>query len=466
MRKIFVIILVLFFSLQIGAQEITGDWHGLLKVMGSSLRLVFHIEKTSDGYAGKMDSPDQNAYGIKISSVQFDGSDLILKIPELMLEYSGKPEKEIIKGNFRQGGITLPLELTREAVKAHEINRPQEPKPPFPYRVEGAVFENSIDKINLSGTLTYPTSQREFPAVILISGSGPQNRDEEVFGHKPFWILADHLTRNGIAVLRFDDRGTAQSEGNFATATSLDFANDVQAAVNYLKSRKEIDNQKIGLIGHSEGGIIAPMVAAGSDDIAFIVLLAGTGIPGSEILSLQQFLIGRANGIPENLLEETVKTNCQAVEIVRKYENSEELDNRLAEFLKTTLNELSAEQKPKGLTDDEIINLQVQKLANPWMKFFLFHDPATVLEKVKCPVLALNGEKDLQVPPVENLTAIEKALQKGGNKNYMVKKLPGLNHLFQECETGSPNEYFEIEQTFSPGALNEISTWINKIIKR
>ena len=308
--------------------------------------------------------------------------------------------------------------------------------------------------------MSLPTKEGFFPAVILISGSGAQNRDEELLGHKPFLVIADYLTKNGIAVLRFDDRGTAMSKGNYATATTLDFASDVEAAVQYLLTRKEIDQKKIGLIGHSEGGIIAPMVAAKSKKVSFIILLAGTGIPGDELLLLQQELIGKASGISDEDLKKTKSTNSEVFEMVKKAKNSDQLNVDITEYITKSLKLDSKAKIPDGISESEYIAMQMSQITSPWMQFFIKYNPALVLEKVKCPVLALNGDKDMQVPSKVNLDAINKALVKGGNKKVTSKELPNLNHLFQDCKTGAPQEYSEIEQTFSPSALVEILNWI------
>ena len=277
---------------------------------------------------------------------------------------------------------------------------------------------------------------------------------------KPFLVLSDFLTKNGIAVLRYDDRGTAASSGDFKTATSVDFASDVEAGVAFLKTRKEINKKKIGLIGHSEGGIIAPMVANSSKDVAFIVLLAGTGIPGDQLLLMQQELIGKVSGMNESDLKQAKAVNVGAYEIIAKNQSAEQLKIELTKYIKKALTEINNSMKPEGINEDDFVKLQVDQMISPWMIFFLKYNPAIALEKVKCPVLAINGEKDLQVPPKENLEAIKKALAKGGNKKVTAIELPGLNHLFQECKTGSPAEYATIEQTFSPTALTEILKWI------
>lgn len=441
------------------AQEITGQWNGILKVQGTQLRIVFNISKTENGYTATMDSPDQNAKGIPVSSVSFDNPKLKIAAANLGLEYEGllKPEM-IIEGTFKQGGMSIPLNLTREVVEKKEIVRPQDPKKPFPYYEEELTFRNNTAGIKLAGTLTLPQKEGVFPAVVLITGSGPQNRNEELMGHKPFLIIADFLTRNGIAVLRFDDRGTASSEGDFKTATTNDFATDVNSAVEYLMSRKEIDKKKVGLIGHSEGGIIAPIVANNSKNVSFIVLLAGTGIPGDQLLLLQQELIGKASGMSDEKISDVKKISSSIFELVNKSSSVDQLNIDLTNFVKQELKTFP--DRPKSISDDDFVKAQVQEVTNPWMLNFIKYNPAVALEKVKCPVLALNGEKDLQVPPKENLGAIKDALAKGGNKKVTAIELPGLNHLFQECNTGAPSEYATIEQTVSPVALDEILKWV------
>jgi uncharacterized protein len=300
---------------------------------------------------------------------------------------------------------------------------------------------------------------------VLITGSGPQNRDEELLGHKPFLVLSDHLTRNGYAVLRFDDRGVGESEGDFKSATTEDFAKDVLAAVEYLKTRKEIDHKKIGLIGHSEGGIIAPMAAIQNKEIAFIVLLAGTGLPGEEILYLQSRLIEEAGGTAEEDIKKSLEFSSVIYDAIKNSGDFVVAENRIKEYFWREYMEMTDEDKQKIGDPEVFLDMQLRVALTPWFKFFLTYDPVPALEKVKCPVLAIIGEKDLQVPPKENLPAIEEALKRGGNKNFTVKELPGLNHLFQTAETGSPLEYGKIEETMSPLALDTITKWLQENIK-
>jgi hypothetical protein len=466
MKKISIVLLFAMITCQLFAQNITGDWNGSLKVQGIQLRLVFHITKTDAGFSGTMDSPDQGAFGIPVSSVSFVNPSFKVEMTNLKAEYQGTLDTgDSIVGTFKQAGMSFPMNLTRKAIMKEKVNRPQEPSAPYPYVSEDVTFENKKEQIVLAGTLTLPAKEGVFPAVVLITGSGPQNRNEELMGHKPFLVLADHLTRNGIAVLRFDDRGTFQSKGNFKTATSADFATDVEAAVAYLMTRKEINKKKIGLMGHSEGGIIAPMVAARSKDVAFIVLLAGTGIPGDQLLLLQQELIGKASGASDEDLQKSKTINKGAFELVTKSVNTETLKTELTSYLKQVMKNLPDSGKQAGMSTDETVNAQVTQLISPWMQYFIKLNPAVALEKVKCPVLAINGDKDLQVPSKINLEAIKKALEKGGNRKVTTKELPNLNHLFQECKTGLPSEYAKIEQTFSPIALDELTKWIVQQVK-
>lgn len=461
MRTFSILLISLLTSISLSAQDITGQWNGALKVQGTQLRLVFNVTKTNNGVSSTMDSPDQGAKGIPTTTTNFENSILKITIANAKIEYEGTLGKDnIIVGTFKQGGQSFSMNLSKKVIEKEKLVRPQEPIKPYPYYSEDVTFENNKAGIILAGTLTLPKKDGVFPAVILISGSGPQNRDEELLGHKPFLVLSDYLTKNGIAVLRYDDRGTALSKGDFKTATSADFATDVESAITYLKTRKEINKKKIGLIGHSEGGLIAPMVASKSKDVAFIVLMAGTGIQGDQLLLLQQKLIEKASGVSDENLQKNELTNKKAFDIVNKSNSIEQLNIDLTNFIKQSLVENPNAEKPQGMSDEDFVKLQVEQIANPWMQYFIKYNPALALEKVKCPVLAINGEKDLQVPPKENLEAIKKALTKGGNKKVTTKELPNLNHLFQECKTGSPDEYATIEQTLSPTALTEILNWI------
>lgn len=465
MKKLFLITSTILITLSTYGQDITGQWNGILKVQGTQLRLVLHINQTDNGYKSTMDSPDQGAKDIPVSLTSFENSILIFEVAAIGVTYSGTLNSEgMIDGIFKQMGQSLPLSFSRKEVKKEELIRPQEPKKPYPYYSEEVSFTNAKDTITLSGTLTLPSKEGNFPIVVMITGSGPQNRDEELLGHKPFLVIADHLTKKGIGVLRFDDRGTAKSTGDFNSANTIDFASDVHSAVEYLKTRKDINQQKIGLVGHSEGGLIAPIVASESEDIAFIVLLAGTGISGYDILLLQTEMISKANGMDESDLKVELAFLKGALDIIIKDGNVDKLKTSLTDYAQNGLKE-HPELLPEGMDMEGFIKNYVDQLVTPWMQYFLKYNPASSLTNVKCPVLAINGEKDLQVPAKINLASIEKYLNEGGNNNVTIKELLNLNHLFQECETGSPNEYATIEQTFSPIALAEISDWILEQVK-
>jgi hypothetical protein len=465
MKNFVTIAITWLISFSATAQDITGQWNAVLNVQGTKLRLVFNIAKTDTGFSATMDSPDQGAKGIPVTKTTFVNPILNLELSSARIEYSGELKGLEIVGTFKQAGQEFPLNLSRKAAEKEVAKRPQEPKAPFGYYAEEVSFENTKDKNILAGTLTLPTKEGKFPVVILITGSGPQNRDEELLGHKPFLVIADYLTKNGIAVLRYDDRGIAKSTGDFKSATSADFATDVEAAIAFLKTRKEIDKKKIGLIGHSEGGVIAPMVAARSKDVAFIVMLAGTGIKGDKLLLLQSKLIAEANGVPKEEIEKMLAVNSSLFDLVVKSDDDKKLKEDLTNIINQTLEKDTTAELPPGVTKEKFVEMQVKQVSSPWMQYFIKFDPATTLEKVKCPVLAINGEKDLQVPPKENLTAIAAALKKAGNKNVTTKEFPNLNHLFQEATTGSPTEYSTIEQTFSPLALEVVANWIKSQTK-
>lgn len=458
MKKAVLILFIILTGLSINAQDISGKWSGILKVQGIQLRLVFNITKTDKGYSSTMDSPDQGAKGIPVTSTNYDDSTLRLEVVNAGVQYEGTLNKEnAFVGTFKQGGFSLPLVLTQNEIEKEKIVRPQEPTKPYPYYSEEVKFKNTKDKIELAGTLTLPEKDGKYPAVILISGSGPQNRNEELLGHKPFLVLSDYLTKKGIAVLRFDDRGTAKSTGDFKSATTFDFATDVEYAIKYLQSRKEINKNKIGLIGHSEGGVIAPIVASKNKEIDFIVLMAGSALRGDKLLLLQKSKIETKMGINKLAVYKSQQIFKGAYDIVLNTKlKKEALSDSLSDYFISKFGKALAENQKNAL---------INQLTSIWMVNFIRLDPKVYLEKVSCPVLAINGSKDLQVPSIENLKIIENIFSKKTQVKATIKELENLNHLFQECDTGLPGEYGEIEQTISPTALEEISNWILLQIK-
>lgn len=454
MDKVFLFLCFGLTSIFINAQEINGTWYGLLEVQGVQLNLTFHFDDTAGtGLVATMDSPDQGATGIPVTTASFENSQLKLSVPAAGITYEGNyDDTKIITGIFKQGGLSLPLNLSRRKPEKAEILRPQEPQAPFPYISEEVSFLNREADITLAGTLTIPEGNGTFPAVILISGSGAQDRNSEILHHKPFLVLSDHFTRKGIAVLRFDERGVGKSEGVFSGATSYDFAKDVEAAIKFLSSRKEIDKNKIGLLGHSEGGLIAPIVAEESDSLAYIVMVAGPGLRGKELLLLQKREFERRSGLSA---EEIAKGQALLEGAYDIMITSTEEGTALKEELRKTILENTADE-----TKAEEIEMLLSQLSDPWFINMIKHDPAKYLGKVRIPILALYGEKDFQVPPNENAEAVRAALEEAGNKNYTIMKLENLNHLFQESTTGLLEEYAQIEQTFSPAAMEIISQWI------
>ena len=453
MKKLLLTLICTVTSLYNFSQDISGKWNGSLKIQGLELPLIFTISKSENGYLSTMDSPSQGAKDIPTTKTTFENSKLSIEISNAKIEYVGELKNEIISGIFKQNGQEFPMELSRKVFEKKIINHPQEPKAPFSYYSEDVTFENSKEKVTLAGTLTLPKKEGNYPAVVLISGSGAQNRNEEILGQKPFLVLSDYFTKNGIAVLRYDDRGTAKSTGNFAASTSANFATDVESAIEYLKTRKEINKNKIGLIGHSEGGIIAPMVASKSKDVNFIVLLAGPGMRGDKLLLLQKEKIERAMGTSEDEILKGQKIYSGAYDLILK---SKKEDLKLKEYFKSQLDKKTPENQ---------INTMASQLSNDWIQYYIKYDPTIALQKTKCPVLAVNGEKDLQVPSKENLEAIKKSLLKGGNKKITIIEFPKLNHLFQTTETGSPTEYETNEETFNEKALQEITAWITNQVK-
>ncbi len=456
---------ILFAAMPAPAQDVSkivGDWLGSLNVGSIKLRLVVHITRGDDGtLRATLDSIDQNAHGIPVDVVTFDGKTLHLELPPIQGTYDGTLDDAAttLTGTWTQRGTSLPLEMKRtEDAASLVLKRPQEPKPPFPYDSRDVTFANGL--ITLAGTLTLPRSAGPHAAVVLISGSGPQNRDEAVMGHRPFLVLSDYLTRQGIAVLRYDDRGVAKSTGTFETATSADFASDAEAAVAYLKTLPEIDAKHIGLIGHSEGGIVAPIVATHSKDVAFVVLMAGVGVPIDELLRAQSRLLLQASGADSAYIaqNEALSTRLFAIAKTEPDENTRE--KKLREAVDTFVKELPAAEQTMSTEEKADLEGSIQMVNSTWMRYLLSYDPAATLRKVKVPVLAVNGELDLQVPPSQNLPAIQKALTEGGNKDVTVVELPKLNHLFQVATTGAPSEYGTIEETMAPLALNTISDWI------
>jgi len=437
------VLMVVAGTLPARAQTVAGDWLGTLRVGADSLRIAIHISAVADGqFKGTLDSLDQSARGIPMAAITVSDRQLTFTVPAVAGSFAGtlSDDGNTIDGSWTQG-VSLPLVLTRGAPPPPP-RRPQTPAKPYPYREEEVTFANPAAGISLAGTLTIPQGAGPFPTVMLITGSGAQDRNESILDHQPFLVLADHLTRNGIEVLRADDRGVGKSGGIFATATTADFAGDVEAGLSFLRSRSEVDQRRLGLIGHSEGGMIAPMVAARNNAVRFVVLMAGPGVPGDELILEQARLLAIASGAPPDIVQRNATEQRALLDIVKGEKDNAALERALRERFSAL-----------GLTPQS-----ADRLATPWMRYFVSYDPAPALSALTCPVLAINGEKDLQVPPAQNLPVLRRALS--SNKSAQVEQIPGLNHLFQPAATGLPTEYASIETTIAPEVLEKISTWI------
>lgn len=466
MKKIITTLSILLSAGCLQAREIAGTWYGTLEIQTHKLRIVFHITKTGDVYSSTMDSPDQNAKGIAMDKTTVAGNSVTIEMTQMRMKYTGTyfADSNKINGTFNQGPMSLPLALSPKAPetgKAEHAARPQDPKN-FPYKREEVTFTNPKAGNTLAGTLTMPESGRASKIVVLITGSGPQNRDEELqpFNHRPFLVWSDWLTRNGIAVLRFDDRGVGASGGVFGTATTADFADDAEAAVRYIQSRPDLKNMAIGLMGHSEGGMIAPMVAARNSAVKFIVLLAGPGVPISELMVQQTSDQARLSGAPADEIAQTAAVNKKLYAAIAQWKDLPG-DTLIAKMEVMANSELSKLGEAK--TDEGTVKNMVMKAASPWFRYFVTFDPSAYLTKIKCPVLALNGTLDMQVQSSANLAGISSCLKKAGNKRVEIVPMEGLNHLFQKATTGSMTEYGEIAETVNPAALNKVSDWINKL---
>ena len=470
-----------------------GHWLGAIQAPGTQLRLLFHITgtETDNGLSAVMFSVDQGYAAVPVDTVvvttgtdfaeaplepsDMAGAVVRMSMPLVGASFAGSlsADGNQIEGTFAQAGVELPLALERlsqEEAEAHRT-RPQDPAEPLPYHAEEVAYLNPEGGHTLAGTFTRPNGDGAFPAVILISGSGPQDRNESLMGHRPFLVLSDHLTRNGIAVLRFDDRGVGGSTGDFASATSADFATDVIAGVEYLMTRSDVDGARIGLAGHSEGGLIAPIAAVQSQNVSYIVLMAAPGMNGEEILYAQGELIARAAGADSAAVAKGRTEQAVVFGILKEEDDLERAAVRIEEFLREQFLEASEEERAQaGVVDDVTLEAaiagQLASVNTRWFRYFLVHEPGEVLERVTVPVLAINGEKDLQVPYEENLAAIEAALQRGGNTFYEVRALPGHNHLFQHANTGAPSEYATIGETWSVESMELITRWIVQTVGR
>lgn len=452
-----VIVLAMGISVSYAEDRVVGHWEGHIEIPGQSLAVKVDLATDNSDWSGTIDIPTQGAKGLTLSDILVEENDEGVHVKFSIHgvpgnpTFDGKLQDGAISGKFSQGGAQFGFRLSREAVPSPA--RPQEPKPPFPYQIEEVTFQSGA--VNLAGSLTVPQGDGPFPAVLLISGSGLQDRDETVFGHKPFWVIADHLSRAGIAVLRVDDPGIGKSTPHPKPPTTADFATDVEAGVAFLKQDNRMG--RVGLIGHSEGGLTAAIVASRSTDVGFVVLMAGPGVPGAELLQKQNERIFDAAGIAgerkQNLL-----TLLDRLFTTLTSDMAEDKQRRVVEEI--VRKQLEINGVPPAQQDETQVQTLVEQTVTPWMRYFLTFNPRPALEKIRVPVLAFNGELDVQVDAEQNLTAIAAALDRGGNRDVTVHRLPKHNHLFQRARTGLMNEYAAIEETISPEVLGLIRDWI------
>ncbi len=477
MKKLVIFLLIIVAFTKLHAQKnFNGIWEGKLDV-GISLRIVFHFDKQADGsYKGTMDSPDQNVKGIPISNILISADSITVEVKSIGGSYKGIIIKDsTISGSWNQGVGSYAL-TTHHVKVASVVNegslakRPQTPKPPFTYAVEEVGYDNADKSVHFGGSFTYPKTSGSFVTAILITGSGQQDRDETILNHKPFAVIADYLTKKGFAVLRVDDRGVGKTTGNVKEATSADFARDVEAGLTYLKTRKEVDAKKLGLIGHSEGGLIASIVASKNKDINFVIMLAGPGVKGADLLADQNEAVLKASGVAADAAL-AYKTLYKQIT-----KDMFTLNDSIAVFDKAWHDELLWQEKQPAsilavlnMSLKDSINIKkhistvIAFFMNPWMKYFFNSNPAPLIEKFQCKTLALDGSKDVQVIATSNLAGIHKALEKSKSPAYETRELPGLNHLFQHCTKCTISEYGELEETFAPEALEIMGNWLRKL---
>jgi uncharacterized protein len=454
MKKIFILIAFLLGNITLYSQTF---YEGKLGA------LTFGLETDTVKKTALLYIPEQGMFAYNAQNPVFSNDSLKIELKAFGVVLSGKLDAQTFDGQWKQSGFPAPVKLQKVAALSF-LKRPQHPVTPFSYLSENITFGNADNTIRFGGTLTLPKGKGPFKAVVLISGSGQQDRDETLFGHKPFWVIADHLTRQGIAVLRVDDRGMGETTGELGT--SADYAQDVLAAVAYLKTRSEVNKKKIGLIGHSEGGLIAPLVAVKSKDVAFVVSLAGLGVNGTELLLQQSDDILKQTGITE-----TFRGHYKALNtlIYSKAASLTPTDD-IGDSLKKVVNTWAAQQPTAilgqmgfgGEAGKKQLTNAALSVSNKWFRYFLAYDPLPTLAKVKIPVLALNGSKDVQVAAKQNLAGFEKGLTAAGNKNFKTIELEGLNHLFQKCQKCTANEYGLLEETFSVEALNIMTDWLKE----
>jgi uncharacterized protein len=459
-------------SFTAGAQPLfVGNWLGKLNV-GPGIRIVFHITQNGDKiFTATMDSPDQGVTGMQVNSTTIKGDSIFMDMATIKGKYTGKlTNAETISGVLQQGPASIPLDM-KKTDNISTLNRPQTPKPPFNYKTEDITYTNADKSITYGATITIPNGNGPFPAVLLITGSGPQNRDEEIFEHKPFAVIADELTNDGYVVLRVDDRGVGKTTGDASNATTDDFVQDALVSFNYLLHRAEVNPKKAGVLGHSEGGLIAEIMAGTRKDVAFAILVAAPGAPIIDLMAEQNEQVLLQSGMSKEMVDKYLvlyKSICGATSIPG---DKDEAKKRIAAAVKNwrANTDAATVAATTGITNDETeqkaINASETEFTRPWIRKFLSYNPESYIRNISCKVLAINGSRDIQVVATTNLNGIRAALKKSKSKSYEVKELQGLNHLLQTCHNCTVQEYKELEETIAPLALQTIKDWLNKEIK-
>ena len=442
--------------------SIEGYWYGLLEFQGSELILTFDIKKNEDGsLIGEVNSPLQGASHIPLTKILLNKDSVELYIKSLSANFKGRilAGDTLLDGIFSQAIFKIPMKLIKTS-ELFTLKRPQEPKPPYNYIEEEVVFENTKTGITLSGTLTQPKGEGSFPAVILISGSGPQDRNEEILGHKPFMVIADYLSNRDMAVLRFDDRGVGKSKGDFGTATSMDFASDVEAGVIFLKSHPKINSKKIGLIGHSEGGMIAPIVASRDKEINFIVLLAGPATSGEQVILSQIKKMLEVDNTDKEIIKTHLRDSKHIYKLLKRHAHKQKAASAIRKYYTKRAKKTPVSEHLLMGYSTQAVEIKIISMNSPWFRFFLTFEPETYLKNVDCPIFAMYGGKDVQVLAHENSEAMQRISKKNKKKNIHIKIYEGKNHLFQNAQKGTILEYAMIEETISEDVLKEMWEWI------
>ncbi len=449
----------------IPGERMAGEWFGTLDVGPMKLRLALQVtESEANTFKAILESIDQGSAEIPVDQMDFKDRTLKFRIEKIQGSFLGKMNVDgsAIEGTWSQMGRDLPLTFNRME-KAFVLNRPQNPKPPFPYQNKEITFRNESADISLAGTFLIPEGSGPFPTVLFITGSGPQDRDESLMGHKPFLIIADYLARRGIASLRYDDRGVGKSEGKHMKSTVADFASDAEAGIAFLLAQAEVDANAIGIIGHSEGGLSGPIVASTNNAVDFLVLLAPPGEPLDQLLKRQAEDIFSLQGIEPSLINRLTKHQQHELELIKDSSiPRSELKQKLTELFATEKTKYTEAELKALKLDDATVKQSISTVSTPWFRSLMRKDPSNYLKTIQIPTLALFGEKDIQVAPEINAAGVKAALEEANNPDFEVTILQDLNHLFQHAETGSIEEYGTIEETFAPEALEHISNWIEK----